>query len=110
MLLFRMPGSPVAGGAFSLRQALRKLRKDVSASTPFIGAEENNFSHFFIGRRSPFCLTPIQPVPLRSIRCPNPLQPLSESNSLAVPEQIIVCCVSLHTRASSRGVESRSER
>jgi len=39
-----------ARGVNSFRQALRNFRTGISASTPFIGAEENNFSHFFIGR------------------------------------------------------------
>jgi hypothetical protein len=37
----------LARGVFSFRQALRKFRKGVSASTHFIGARGNNFSNSF---------------------------------------------------------------
>jgi hypothetical protein len=38
---------PLAAEFLSFRQAFRKFRRGVSASTHFIGAHGNNFSHYF---------------------------------------------------------------
>jgi hypothetical protein len=53
-----------------------------SASSTFIGAEENNFSHGTNYFYDSFCLTMNQAVQLSISHCLEPLQPLSRCASL----------------------------